>query len=645
MERIVGRNVKITDSFWANRLDVVQKKVIPYQWEALNDRIADAEPSYAIANFKVAADITSGRLKQSEAQAAFHGCVFQDSDLAKWIEAAAFSLEWHPDSKLEKTLDEVIDLICSAQQPDGYLDSYYIINGLDKRFTNLKDNHELYCLGHFLEAACAYHRVTGKDKLLNAMIRYVDLVDATIGPEEGKLKGYPGHEILEMALMKLYAITKNEKHVKLAAYFVNQRGQSPLFFEEETKKNQNEFFWKDSSFQYAYYQAGKPVREQTEAIGHAVRAVYLYSGMADVARETEDESLKQACHTLWKDVTERQMYITGAIGSSEYGESFTFDYDLPNEEVYGETCASIGLVFFAMRMLQMDTNGAYADVMERALYNGVISGIALDGTRFFYVNPLAVNPKAIMVAQRVRHVKGERQKWFGCACCPPNIARMMASLGDYIYTVQDETIYQNLYIGSDVTCGEIQLHTETNYPWDEAVKVTVHAPEAKEFSYAFRVPGWCHSFTVKKNGAAASYTVQKGYAYLTDDLKNGDVLEIVFAMPVSFVKANPKVRHDIGKSAVTRGPVVYCLEEADNGENLPALHLGEKKDISFAYDADLLGGVVRIAMTGQEESESESDALYYDASQVTRTEKKLVFVPYYAWSNRKTGAMEVWVND
>lgn len=649
MKRITGKQVKIADSFWSDRMDLVYKKVLPYQWEALNDRIADAEPSYAIANFKIAADITAGRLDQGKAKDQFHGCVFQDSDLAKWIEAAAFSLNWHPDEKLEQTLDEVIDLICSAQQPDGYLDTYYIINGLEKRFTNLTDNHELYCLGHFLEAGCAYYHATGKDKLLNALIRYVDLVDATFGPEDGKRKGYPGHEVIELALMKLYEITKNEKHLKLAAYFINQRGQQPIYFAKEQEEYGNEYFWKNSIFQYGYYQAHKPVREQTEATGHAVRAVYLYSGMADVARVTGDESLKQACRTIWEDITRRQMYITGAIGSSSYGESFTFDYDLPNEQVYGESCASIGLVFFAMRMLEMEADGSYGDVMEKALYNGIISGISLDGTRFFYVNPLAVKPQALKKDQRLIHVKGERQKWFGCACCPPNIARTLASLGDYIYTTQCDTVYQNLFIGStariEIDGKQVCIKTTTSYPWDETVNVKLEAAEGASVHYAFRVPGWCRSFTVVKNGSPVSYEIEKGYAYLKEELVNGDRLTIAFSMPVAFVKANPKVRQDIGKTAVMRGPIVYCLEEEDNGSELQSLHLGAHKNVVTEYLPDVLGGILQIRMTGEAECGVVNDALYYDAEALRKEERELVFIPYYAWANRKPGAMEVWVND
>lgn len=285
---------------------------------------------------------------------------------------------------------------------------------LDKRWTNLRDNHELYCLGHLIEGAVAYYEATGKDKLLNAVVRYVDYVDTIFGPEDNKMQGYPGHEVIEMALIKLYKIKKDEKYLKLAKYFIDERGKAPLYFEEEGKKYSNKFWWEDSYFKYQYYQAGKPVREQDTAEGHAVRAVYLYSGMADVSRETNDDGLLGACKVLWDNMTKKQMYITGGIGSSQYGEAFTYNYDLPNDTIYAETCASIGLVFFARRMLEIEPKAQYADVMEKALYNGIISGMSLDGTKFFYVNPLEVVPEASEKDHLRAYVKVERQKWFGC---------------------------------------------------------------------------------------------------------------------------------------------------------------------------------------------------------------------------------------
>ncbi|WP_052297648.1 glycoside hydrolase family 127 protein [Leadbettera azotonutricia] len=647
-------NVEISDKFWSPFMERVRTEVIPYQWQALNDKVEGAEPSFCIRNFKVAAMMTHPELDYGFDKAiGFGGMVFQDSDLAKWIEAAAYSLVWRPDPVLEKETDDTIDIICSAQQPDGYLDTYYIIKGLDKRFSNLKDNHELYCLGHFTEAAVAYFEATGKRKMMDAFIRYIDCVDRHIGKEEGKLHGYPGHEILELALVRLYDVTKDEKHLKLARYFIDQRGQSPLYFEEETKRNGNEFYWKDSYVKYQYYQAGKPVRDQHIAEGHAVRAVYLYSGMADIARLTGDDTLIKSCSDLWENITQKQMYITGGIGQSAYGEAFSYDYDLPNDTVYAETCASIGLAFFARRMLSIAPKGSFADVLETALYNGIISGMSLDGKSFFYVNPLEVIPEANEKDRIRRHVKGVRQKWFACACCPPNLARIISSLGSYIYSVKDNALYTHLFIGStakaQLSGKEVTVKLETSYPWEEKVRVDFQVPgEGAKFDYAFRLPGWCRSCSVELNGAKADYKKADGYAIISREWKSGDSLSIVFDMPVNFVEANPKVRENSGKLAITRGPVVYCLEEVDNGKELFKIHAdlenGKPHNLKTAWEKDLLSGIVTLSFTGKKEKDWPSDALYRPVAPAALEDKLIKCIPYYAWTNRNPGEMTVWMN-
>lgn len=633
------QSARIDDAFWSRTRETVRHEGIPYQWRALNDQIPDAEPSRCMRNFRIAA----GKEKGPHA-----GYVFQDSDIAKWIEGAAFSLRWHPDPQLEATVDGAIDEVVAAQQPDGYLDTYYIINGLDKRWTNLKDNHELYCAGHMLEAAVAYYQVTGKRKLLDAMIRFVNHIDSVLGPEAGKLHGYPGHPVIEMALMRLYAVTGDPKHLKLAKYFVDQRGQRPLFFEEEDARNHNAFYWKDSYFKYQYYQAGMPVREQTEAQGHAVRAMYLYSGMADVARETDDEELKDVCRRLWGNTVKRRMYVTGAVGSSEYGEAFTFDYDLPNDTIYGETCAAIGLVFLARRMLTLGAKGEYADVMERALYNGVISGMQLDGQKFFYVNPLEVLPEACLKDHGKCRVKVERQKWFGCACCPPNIIRLVLSLEDYIYSVNGRDVYVHLYVGggldAKVDGKPLALDVRTNYPWEGDVSVRVNADGA--FALKLRVPGWCRSWTVKLNDQAIRPDISDGYITLDRRWSAGDAVELSFDMPVSLVRTNPRVYEDAGKVAVTRGPLVYCLEEADNTRNLHLVKLAEVKpeDFTAQWKPDKLGGIVELKSPGKIETDYDwGEVLYSAAKEVEVKPAQLTWIPYYSWANRDPGEMRVWI--
>ncbi len=634
------KNVEIHDPFWSKVQETVRTQMIPYQWEALNDRIPGADPSYCIRNFKIAAGLEKGR---------HGGAVFQDSDLAKWIEAAAYSLEKHPDAKLEKEVDETIGLICKAQRPDGYMDTYYILNGLDQRFTDLEENHELYCLGHMTEAAVAYYEATGKDRLLKAVIRCIDLVDSLIGPEKGKIHGYPGHEILEMALVRLYRVTHNEKHLRLARYFIDERGKEPLFFEEERKKrglpgDGNRII------RNSYHQADRPVREQEKAEGHAVRAVYLYSGMADVARETGDRSLSEACRRLWNDMTHRQMYLTGGIGATHHGEAFTYDYDLPNDTAYAETCASVGLVFFARRMLELEPRAEYADVMERVLYNGALSGMSLDGKRFFYVNPLEADPEASRKEEDHRHVKITRQKWFGCACCPPNLARLLASLGGYVCTSTPDTLYQNLYIGGTVSAvaGGIPVRVEfrSSLPLKGSVSAVVHPAGRGRFRYALRIPAWCGGkFSLLLNGEKADFQSENGYAVLDREWKDGDEIRLSMEMKVRRVFANPRVGEDVGRVAVTRGPLVYCLEEADNGPGLCRVCLPDRTVFRETAAEGLPENIVALSSDGFRFSLKnwDSDLLYADHAP-TLEPCSLLWVPYYAWANRRPGEMSVWVH-
>lgn len=632
--------ITITDTFWTSYMSLIRLHVIPYQWEALNDRIEGADPSYCIANFQVASGEKEGQ---------FQGMVFQDSDIYKWLEAVAYSLMWHPDETLEATADEAIRIISAAQQPDGYLNTYYIINGLDKRFTNLKDHHELYCLGHMIEAAVAYYQATGKKLFLDTTIKYVECVDTLMGPESDKTNGYPGHEVIEMALVKLYQLTNEPKFLKLAQYFIDERGKKPLYFSEENKENDNKFYWHKSYFQYQYYQAGIPVLSQEKAEGHAVRAVYLYSGMADVAKETNNQALFETCEKLWNNITQKQMYITGGIGSSEYGEAFTFDYDLPNDTVYAETCASVGLSFFAKRMFEITKDSRYSDVLERELYNGTISGMSLDGQSFFYVNPLEVVPEASEKDQRKKHVTVERQKWFGCACCPPNLARLISSVGSYAYAFDDDTIFMNLFIGGhiQVTVKEvdIKLNVTTNYPWDEAINITLDMDTSTEFSYALRIPDWCHAYSISVNNETITCPINMGYAYITRLWNSKDQIQLILKMPVRLIAANPNVREDLGKVAVMRGPLVYCLEEVDNGKGLHRIHLDQAPSFKVNYEPDLLNGITSIETDAWFVSDEEWDnhTLYKTYKKPKLEAKKIKLIPYYSWTNRTPGEMSVWI--
>lgn len=628
---------QIDDPFWSRKRETVRTQMIPYQWRALNDQVEGAAPSHCIKNFKIAAGLEEGK---------FEGRVFQDSDVAKWLEAVGYALSWHKDEELERTADEAIDIIAAAQQPDGYLDTYYIINGLDKRWTNLMNNHELYCAGHMIEAGIAYYEGTGKRKLLDVVIRLADCIDRTFGPEEGKLHAYPGHEIIEMALVRLYHLTKEEKYLNLAKYFIDERGQEPLYFKEEREKYGNTYYWEDSLFQEQYFQAGKPVREQKEAEGHAVRAVYLYSGMASAAKETGDMSLWEACTRLWENVARRQMYITGAIGSSDYGEAFTFDYDLPNDTAYGETCASIGLIFWARRMLEVEPKSEYADVMEQALFNTCLSGMSLDGRKFFYVNPLEVNPMACKKDQLKKHVEYERQPWFECACCPPNLARLITSLGSYAVTVGERVMYLHLYVGGRVKnpVNDMVLRIESGLPWNGDVMVTVEECREEDYDLALRMPGWANQVSILLNGEEETKFVEvDGYIHFQRGWKQGDTIKLSFDMPVRVNRANPFVKENIGKVAVSRGPLVYCLEEIDNGNGLHRLSLCADQKIEALPGAAFEGTIELRGQGRRLTDEGWNGALYAADVEAVYEEQTLTFVPYYLWNNRGIGEMTVWV--
>ncbi|GLV14900.1 hypothetical protein Heshes_25840 [Alicyclobacillus hesperidum] len=569
-------SVQLASPFWSAYQELVRTVVIPYQYDILNDRIVGVEPSGVVRNFRIAAGMDEG---------GFTGMVFQDSDVAKWLEAVGYALRSHRDPELERVADEVIDIIVAAQQPDGYLNTYFTIAAPEKRWTNLMECHELYCAGHMLEAAVAYFVATGKRKLLDAMCKFVDYIADTFGPEEGKIHGYDGHQEIELALIKLYGVTHNRRHLDLACYFLEARGTEPNFLREEWERRGGESFWrtnKQSKPDLAYHQAHKPVREQDEAVGHAVRAVYMYTAMADIARLTGDADLHKVCERLWHDVTGRQMYIVGGIGSTRHGEAFTFDYDLPNETAYAETCASIGLIFFANRMIRIAPKRKYADVMERALYNVVIGSVALDGKHYCYVNPLALWPPANIQNPDRKHVKPVRQAWFGCACCPPNVARLMMSLGDYIYTIDEEKgkVYVHLYIGSEASFSvggrEIVLIQDSEMPWQGRVKFRVALGEGPvNLSLALRIPSWCaNTPSVRVNGnllSIASVTTKDGYIEIERTWTDGDVLELDLPMKATFVVSHPQVRATNGMVAIERGPIVYCVEEADNGANLASV--------------------------------------------------------------------------
>lgn len=636
-------DMHIQDPLWSRYIDLVREVVVPYQWKALNDLIEGAEPSHALRNFRIAAGLEQGE---------FYGMVFQDSDVAKWLEAVGYLLAAKSDPDLEILADGVIDLIASAQQPDGYLNTYYTVKEPGMRWSNLCECHELYCAGHMIEAGVAYYQGTGKRKLLDIVCKFADYIDTVFGSEPGKLKGYDGHQEIELALIKLYRVTGNEKYLELSSYFLNERGNKPYYYDEEWIKRGKTYHWQSSFMieEKEYSQAHLPVRKQDKAEGHAVRAVYMAAGMVDVAVEKKDKELLEACRRLWSNIVSKRMYITGGIGSMAQGEAFSLDYDLPNDTVYAETCASIGLIFFANRMLQVEARAEYANVMERALYNTVIGGMSQDGTKFFYVNPLEVNPHVCGKNKNYDHIKPERQGWFGCACCPPNVARLLASLGDYIYTVRENNIFANLYIGGEfnfqLEAGHVRLIQTSQFPRDGEIRFDVRTDGVLPFTLALRLPSWCDQAELMVNGVKANYleNVINGYVYLSREWADGDTVEWHLSMPILRMEGHPMVRQTAGKVALQRGPFVYCLEEADNGVNLHELRLPRDGKLDVRYNEKFLGGVQTIiADAVRYTSDDWANQLYRSEANWELVPVETVFIPYYAWANRECGEMTVWV--
>ena len=532
---------------------------------------------------------------------------FWDSDVAKWMEGAAYSLAKHPDPTLEAKVDEIIDDIEKNQHPDGYFNIYFTVVEPEKRWSN-RDWHELYCAGHLMEAAVAYSEATGKTKLLSCMEKYADYIEKVFVTDASAAFVTPGHEEIELALIRMYRHTGNKKYLDLAAFFINKRGTE------------------DDIGRSDYNQSHIPVREQSSAVGHSVRAVYLYTGMAYLAAETGDEDLKAACKRLWNDIVNSKMYITGGLGSTCIGEAFTTPYDLPNDQAYTETCAGIGLMFFANAMLALENNAEYADVIERVLYNGVLSGLSHSGKEFFYENPLEINR-----SEHFRSSYGERRfpaqrrvECFGCSCCPPNINRLLSSLGNYVYGSENDTLYINQFITSELNCNGISANIKTDYPI--GCNVSINARGVSRI--AIRIPSWCKEFKVDK-----IYTEENGYAVIEN---SGDTVTVTLDMSPRLVWSDPKVLRNAGRVAVTRGPIVYCAEGIDNCENeLHSYILSENSSFEEVMENSLVSLKV-----GCKKRMNGNKLYRYTRSEAIDVILKLI--PYNYFANRETTDMRVW---
>ncbi|NSW53296.1 MAG: glycoside hydrolase family 127 protein [Anaerolineae bacterium] len=579
--------------------------------------------------------------------------VFWDSDVAKWLEGACYSLVQHPDAELEARVEQVVTLLAASQQADGYLNSHYTVVEPDKRWTNLRDRHELYCAGHLMEAAVAHHQATGRDTFLNVMRRYADYIGQTFGPRPGQKRGYPGHEEIELALVRLAEETGEERYRELAKFFIDERGTQPHYYTQEAisrGEDPNNWHWvttenEVSKVDYRYNQSHCPVREQTDAVGHAVRAVYLYSGMADIAAAYGDEALLQACERVFDSILHRRSYVTGGLGSQAQNEGFSEDYDLPNADAYAETCAAIGLIFWLRRMSQFACEAKYTDLLERALYNGFLVGLSHDGRRFFYSSPLAVDRQA---DSRYSNYQGHRAEWYGCSCCPPNVNRLLASLGSYLYASNDAEIVTHLYAESaadfNLAGGSVHLEQHTLYPWDGDIALELAPEVPMTFSVRMRIPGWCDSFTLEVNGISFDAQLEHGYLVLERQWQAGDTIRLKLRMAPRRVYAHPAVRVDRGRVALAYGPMLYCLEGVDNGEDLDRFVLPQGALIDPSFDPHLLGGVATLEGMVQVPQKSVSHPLYQEKPYPYEL-KSFKAIPFAYWDNRAEGDMLLWIRE
>lgn len=613
--------VRIDDPFWSPRIETNRTVTVRYDFEK-------CEETGRISNFAKAGGLQPG---------AHEGIFFNDSDVFKVIEGAAYSLMLHPDPELDAYLDQVIALIAASQEPDGYLYTARTIaehNGTPdalpaeregkSRYSNLRISHELYNIGHMYEAAAAHFQATGKRSLLDVALKSADHVDRTFGPD--RLRYVPGHQEIELGLVKLHQVTGDERYLKLAKFFLDERG----------RPDGHELY-------SAYAQDHLPVTEQREAVGHAVRAGYMYAGMADVAALTGDAGYIDAIDTIWQDVVATKLYITGGIGARHEGEAFGEAYELPNATAYNETCAAIANIYWNQRLFQLHGHAKFIDVLERSLYNGFLPGVDFSGNRFFYVNPLEFDGHF----RFNRDDSLVRMPWFGCSCCPTNVVRLFPALGGYIYAQQARNVYVNLFVNSQtelqIGSAPVKIGQTSNYPWDGAIKITLDPAQATRFTLCVRVPGWAQGKPVPSslyryldaaeeqsvhltvNGEATPLRLSKGYARIERTWQTGDVVELTLPMPVRRVVSNRKVVDTRGLVAVERGPIVYCLEGVDNDGKALGRTLAGDASFTVKWMPDLLHGV-----------------------NVLRTEQgkeQLTFVPYYAWAHRGVGEMAVWLEN
>lgn len=611
--------VRLEDRFWAPRQEINHAVSLPHGYRMLEE----------------AGNLHDLRLAAGLARGPYRGPVFMDSDVSKWLEAAAYALARRPDPELNRMADSLVELLGQAQREDGYLDSYWQVVEPDRRWKDLAHGHELYCAGHLIQAAVAFHRATGQDRLLEIARRFADNLDATFGP--GKRDGTPGHPEVELALVELYRATGERRYLDLARFFVDRRGHGLLGPGRHGGAG--------------YYQDHVPVREASTLEGHAVRALYLTSGIADLYLETGDPALLAALERQWEDLVQRKMYVTGGVGARHLGEAFGEPYELPNERAYCETCAAIASVMWNWRMLLATGKGRFADVLERALYNAVLSGISLDGRGYFYVNPLLSHGMDSLLGRKT----AERTAWHACACCPPNVMRLFASLGHYLATYDASGVQVHLYASSRVRADldaerQVEIRVETDYPWEGTVRLEIMESPKTPWALRLRVPSWSQNSNVRINGQLQDRVdVQSGYAVLDRVWRAGDVVSLNLGMEPRFVEAHPRVDPARGSVAIERGPLVYCLEQVDQADGVEVLNaeVDAESALEAIWRKDLLGGIVTIQARGaQVDVGAWSEGLYAPAGAADRLPRRpatLTAIPYYAWANRGAAPMRVWI--
>lgn len=650
LHQIPLEKTKLTDEFWSFYIKTIKQNTIPYQYGVLNNSphvtienenkkdFFENQKSNALENFRVAAGISSG---------GHYGMIFQDSDVYKWLEAVAYSLHINPDKELQSVADSVVQLIAAAQTGDGYIDTYFQVKEPRLKYRMLYSGHELYCMGHLLEAAAAYYEATANTAALQIAEKVIDHIDSVFGCDDDKIQGSDGHPEIELGLLKIYETTKNPKALRLAEFFLDIRGKNTEFYAEEMAKNEKDGLpikmIKVPDLK-SYLVAHTQPKNMTEAVGHAVRMLYLAAAMARIVHHNSDREMLDACRAIWDNVANKKLYITGGVGSTTDGEAFTGDYDLPNDIMYCETCASIALAFFAYDMFMIEPKAEYIDVIERALYNGILSGASLDGIHFFYVNPLEVNGRINDENPDHGHVKRIRPQWYSCACCPPNFARAIGSVQRYIYTADSENkaVYINLFADSSVDCDGIKLVQHTSFPYSNRIKLV--ADSAGECTIKIRIPYWSRNFKISAYGKSIPYKAENGYAVLCGKWNN-TVMDITFETPVMAVKASSSVIADANRIAVQRGPFVYCAEQLDNPQPLSRYRISAEdiNTASVSLENCVLGKIPFIDIKAKTEHINSTDLYSFDAEAVYKNHN-LRMLPYYAWANRGDSDMMVWLH-